>query len=154
MTEPNQTPVLSMTRVQSEIIARHAPQRQRAAHRKRTSRGSDSVSELALDHKMTRNLRHRYSPSTSQIRALLFARQTKSRNALMSEVPGTVSFTAGSLADLLIDPKGVTFESTAENNASLWLCARCDSSLQKGKIPRLATANLNVLGSVQSEMKM
>ena len=61
-------------------------------------------------------------------------------------------FTAGPLANLMIDPNGVTLES-AECDISLQLCVRCHSSLQKGKLPRLAIANLNVLGSVPPEMK-
>ena len=59
-------------------------------------------------------------------------------------------FTAGSLADLMIDPDGVVQDA---ENISLQLCARCDSSLRKNKLPRLAIANLNVLGPVPSELK-
>jgi len=67
-------------------------------------------------------------------------------------IPPKPPFTDGPLANLMIDPSGVTPES-AESDVSLQLCARCDSSLRKGKLPRLAIANLNVLGSVPPEMK-
>jgi len=67
-------------------------------------------------------------------------------------IPPKPPFTDGPLANLMIDPSGVTPES-AESDLSLQLCARCDSSLRKGKLPRLAIANLNVLGSVPPEMK-
>ena len=67
-------------------------------------------------------------------------------------IPPEPPFTMGPLANLMINPDGVTPES-AETEISLQLCVRCDSSLQKGKLPRLAIANLNVLGSVPPEMK-
>ena len=60
-------------------------------------------------------------------------------------------FASGPLANVAIDPDGVTQD--AENNISLQLCPRCNSSLKKNKLPRLAIANLNVLGSVPPEMK-
>ena len=66
-------------------------------------------------------------------------------------IPPEPPFTAGPLANLMIDPDGVTQDS--ENDIFLQLCVRCDSSLQNGKLPRLAIANLNVLGSIPSEMK-
>ena len=67
-------------------------------------------------------------------------------------IPPEPPFTDGPLANLMIDPDGVIPES-AENSMSLQLCTRCDSSLQKGKLPQLAIANLNVLGSVPPDMK-
>jgi len=67
-------------------------------------------------------------------------------------IPPEPPFTEGPLANVMIDPNGITSEN-AESNVSLQLCVRCDSSLRKGKLPRLAVANLNVLGSVPPEMK-
>ena len=63
-------------------------------------------------------------------------------------IPPEVPFADGPLADLMIDPDGVIPESV-ESSISLQLCARCDSSLRKGKLPRLAVANLNILLSRQ-----
>lgn len=65
--------------------------------------------------------------------------------------PPEPPFKEGPLANLMIDVNGISPESD-ENGLSLQLCTRCDSSLQKGKLPRLAIANLNVLGSVPPEM--
>ena len=67
-------------------------------------------------------------------------------------IPPEPPFTDGPLANLMINPSGITPEST-DNDLSLQLCVRCDSSLQKGKLLRLAVANLNVLGSVPPKMK-
>lgn len=67
-------------------------------------------------------------------------------------IPPEPPFTDGPLANLMIDPDGVRFHDS-ENSISLQLCVHCDSSLQKGKLPRLAVANLNVLGSVPPEME-
>ena len=67
-------------------------------------------------------------------------------------IPPEPPFTNGPLANLMIDPDGV-IPASAENSMSLQLCTRCDSSLQKGKLPQLAIANLNVLGSVPPDMK-
>ena len=66
-------------------------------------------------------------------------------------IPPEPPFVTGPLANLMIDPDGVTQD--GESDTSLQLCIRCDSDLQKGKLPRLAIANLNVLGSVPPEMK-
>lgn len=65
--------------------------------------------------------------------------------------PPEPPFTEGPLANLMVDANGIV-PGDAENDISLQLCVRCDSSLQKGKLPRLAIANLNVLGSVPPEM--
>jgi len=67
-------------------------------------------------------------------------------------IPPEPPFTNGPLAGLMIDPSGVISENP-ESEISLQLCVGCDSSLQKGKLPRLAIANLNVLGPVPPEMK-
>ena len=67
-------------------------------------------------------------------------------------IPPDPPFTDGPLANVIIDPDSVIPES-AESSMSLQLCVRCDSSLRRGKLPRLAVANLNVLGSVPPEMK-
>ena len=66
-------------------------------------------------------------------------------------IPPEPPFTDGPLANLMIDPDGVTAPD-AEGEVSLQLCTRCDSSLSRGKLPRLAVANLNMLGPVPPEM--
>lgn len=61
-------------------------------------------------------------------------------------------FTEGLLANLMIDPAGVVHRE-AKNDISLQLCSWCNSALKRGKLPRLAVTNLNVLGSIPPEMK-
>ena len=51
-------------------------------------------------------------------------------------IPPEPPFTVGPLANLMIDPNSITQDS--ENEISLQLCVCCDSSLQNGKLPRLA----------------
>jgi len=67
----------------------------------------------------------------------------------MSCIPPKPPFIVSPLADLMINPGGVT----QAGEITLQLCDSCDSSLQKGKLPRLAIANLDVSGSVPPEMK-
>jgi len=64
--------------------------------------------------------------------------------------PPGLPFTNGPLADIVVDQDGVV---DTEDGLSLQLCNRCHSSLSHKKLPRLAVANLNVLGPVPSEMK-
>ena len=66
-------------------------------------------------------------------------------------VPPDPPFASGPLADLLVDPDGVIF---TDGGLSFQLCCRCASSLSRNKLPRLAIANFNVLGSVPPTMKV
>lgn len=59
-------------------------------------------------------------------------------------------FTDGPLANVLVDPGGVIH---GDGELSLQMCRQCSSSLSRNKLPWLAIANLNVLGSVPSNMK-
>lgn len=65
-------------------------------------------------------------------------------------IPPDPPFTDGPLANILVDPGGVV---CTDEGLFLQLCHRCSSSLLRKKLPRLAIANLNFLGSVPSEMK-
>ena len=67
-------------------------------------------------------------------------------------IPPEPPFAEGPLANVMVDPDGVVPGNT-EDEMSLHLCSRCDSSLRNGKLPRLAIANLNVFGPVPPEMK-
>lgn len=66
-------------------------------------------------------------------------------------IPPNVPFTDGPLANILIDPDGVT---CTDGNLFFQLCSRCSSSLSRNKLPRLAIANYNVLGPVPYGMKV
>ena len=66
-------------------------------------------------------------------------------------VPPDPPFASGPLADLLVDPDGVI---CTDGGLSFQLCCRCASSLSRNKLPRLAIANFNVLGSVPPTMKV
>ena len=64
--------------------------------------------------------------------------------------PPGLPFSDGPLAGVLVDPGGVI---CVDGNLSFQLCHRCISSLSKNKLPRLAIANLNVLGPVPPGLK-
>ena len=64
--------------------------------------------------------------------------------------PPGLPFSGGPLANVLVDPGGVIDN---DGNLSLQLCHRCSSSLLRNKLPRLAVANYNVLGTVPPEMQ-
>ena len=66
-------------------------------------------------------------------------------------IPPDLPFAEGPLANILVDPEGVI---NTEEGISLQLCQRCSSSLSRNKLPRLAVANLNVLGPVPWGMKV
>lgn len=66
-------------------------------------------------------------------------------------IPPGPPFTEGPLANIQVDPSGVM---QTEEGLSLQLCHRCSSALLRNKLPRLAVANLNVLGPVPQEMKV
>ena len=67
-------------------------------------------------------------------------------------IPPKAPFSNGPLENLAVDPDGVMWSGEGDIVA-LQLCARCDLSLQRDKLSRLAIANLNVLGDVPPEMK-
>ena len=64
--------------------------------------------------------------------------------------PPDLPFSDGPLANTVVDPDGVMY---VNGDMSFQLCHRCASSLSRNKLPRLAIANLNVLGQVPSGMK-
>ena len=65
-------------------------------------------------------------------------------------IPPEAPFADGPLANVLVDPGGVI---DTDSELSLQLCGRCASNLSRNKLPRLAIANFNVLGSVPTQMK-